>query len=247
MGSESAQSLRPLQVALFAHLVSRPEAELDLGQAALMIAEPEYPELDIADYLHDLDQLAASVRSRIEGVSDQTSRASALVQYLLEVEGFRGNLDNYDDPRNSFLNEVLERRLGIPITLAVVMIEVAQRLSIPLCGVSFPGHFLVGIAGRRALLLDPFTGQALGPSQLADLLGRVYGQRRAPRSDELQPAGKHAILIRMLHNLRNIYVQKRDTARQRLAEDRIRVLESALASLGAAAESGQPSRPNIIH
>lgn len=242
-----SQSQRTLDVALFAHVVYRPEDELDLGQAALLIAEPEYPELNIAAYLLELDHLAAAAHPRLEGLSDATARAAALVQYLIEEEGFRGNLTDYDDPRNSFINEVLDRRLGIPITLSVVMIEVARRLGIPLRGISFPGHFLVGTEGRKSLLLDPFTGQALGNTHLAELLGRIYGQRRSPRPDEVQPASKHSILLRMLHNLRSLYMRQGDGARQRLAEERIRVLEAALRAMAKAGQAGSVARPGIIH
>jgi regulator of sirC expression with transglutaminase-like and TPR domain len=245
--SNVAQSQRTLDVALFAHVVYRPEEELDLGQAALLIAEPEYPDLNIAEYLHDLDQLAVAAHARLEGLSEGSARASALVQHLLEGEGFRGNLTEYDDARNSFLNEVLDRRLGIPITLAVVMIEVARRLNIPLRGIYFPGHFLVGTEGRRPLLIDPFTGQSLTAPHLAELLERIYGQRRSPRPDEVQPATKHSILLRMLHNLRNIYMRQGDGARQRLAEERIRVLEAAVRALSIGGAQGTAARPSIIH
>jgi len=241
------QSQRTLDVALFAHVVHRPEEELDLGQAALLIAEPEYPDMNIAEYLRDLDHLADAARSRLEGLPEGTARTQALLQYLLGEEGFRGNLADYDDPRNSFLNEVLDRRLGIPITLSVVMIEVARRLGIVLRGISFPGHFLVGTEGRRPLLFDPFSGQALTAGHLAELLGRLYGQRRAPRPDEVQPASKHAILVRMLHNLRNIYMRQGDSGRQRLAEERIRVLEVAARALLDAGPAGTAGSPGILH
>jgi regulator of sirC expression with transglutaminase-like and TPR domain len=240
-----SSSQRALDVTLFAHVVHRFEDELDLGQAALLIAEPEYPELNIAEYLLDLDHLAQAARPRLAGLAESSAQAAALVQYLIEEEGFRGNTSEYDDPRNSFLNEVLDRRLGIPITLSVVMMEVARRLSIPLRGISFPGHFLVGTEGRRPLLLDPFTGQALAAQQLSELLFRIYGQRRAPRPDEVQPATKHSILLRMLHNLRNLYMQKGDGARQRLAEERIRVLEAAVRSLSGAEKPS--ARSGILH
>ncbi len=242
-----SQSQRTVDVALFAHVVYRPEEDLDLAQAALLIAEPEYPEIDIAEYLLDLERLAMTARMRLEGLLDASARASGLVQYLLEEEGFRGNLGDYDDPRNSFLNEVLDRRLGIPITLSLVMIEVARRLGIPLRGVSFPGHFLVGVEGRKPLLLDPFSGQSLTSAHLAEMLGRTYGQRRPPRPDEVQPASKHSILLRMLHNLRNIYVRQSDHARQRLAEERIRVLEAALRALAGARQLGTSGRLSVIH
>lgn len=240
----SAQSQRTLDVTLFAHVVSRPEDELDLAQAALLIAEPEYPELDIRLYLRDLDELAAAARPRLDGLGENSARAVALVQYLLEEQGFRGNLDEYDDPRNSFLNEVLERRLGIPITLSVVILEVARRLGLTMRGVSFPGHFLVDTGGAQPLRLDPFTGETLETAQLAELLGRVYGQRRPPRPDELLPASKHAILSRMLQNLRNIYMRRGDAPRQRLAEERIRVLESAVRELGSDSGGGGPG---VLH
>jgi regulator of sirC expression with transglutaminase-like and TPR domain len=240
------QSQRTLDVTLFAHVVHRPEEELDLGQAALLIAEPEYPEMNIAEYLLDLDHLATAARPRLAGLGESAAQSVALVQYLLEEEGFRGNTTEYDDPRNSFLNEVLDRRLGIPITLSVVMIEVGRRLGITLRGVSFPGHFLLGTEGRKPLLLDPFTGQALAPSQLSELLHRIYGQRRAPRPDEVQAATKHSILLRMLHNLRNLYLRQGDGPRQRLAEERIRVLETAVRSLNGS-EKSHGSRPGTVH
>src|SRR4051812_24706985 len=110
-------------VAMFAHVAARPEAELDLGLAALMLAEPEYPGLDLSEYTDILDELAVGARRRAAGLRDQREQGVALVEFLLREEEFRGNVEQYDDPRNSFLNEVLDRRLGIPISLAVVMIE----------------------------------------------------------------------------------------------------------------------------
>lgn len=137
---------RAAETALFSHLVCRPEAELDLAQAALAIAAPEYPGLDIGRYLRRLDELAERAYDRVyASVADPARQALVLVGQLLRVEGFRGNTEDYGDPRNSFLNEVLDRRVGIPISLAVVMIEVARRLEVPLQGVSFPGHFLLRI------------------------------------------------------------------------------------------------------
>ena len=124
-----------LHVALFAHHVARPDDEIDLGQAALLIAAPEYPELDIEAARAQLDDLAALAKPALSGLLDGTARAAALVQYLVDEQGFRGNTDEYDDPRNSFLNEVLTRRLGIPISLSVVALEVARRLSGAIRGV----------------------------------------------------------------------------------------------------------------
>ena len=235
-----------LHVALFAHHVARPDDEIDLGQAALLIAAPEYPELDIEAARRQLDDLATAAEPALAGFVDGTARAAALLQYLVDEQGFRGNTDDYDDPRNSFLNEVLARRLGIPISLSVVAIEVARRLSVPLRGVSFPGHFLLRADGKQSVLIDPFTGRAMTVGGLSELLARVYGQRRQPRPEEVQAASKHAILSRMLANLRNLYQQRGDFARQRLAEDRIRAIEAAIRSLPS--QSVYPSpRSSLVH
>lgn len=244
MGGEPLDS--SLHVALFAHHVVRPESELDLGQAALLIAAPEYPDLQIEETLHQLDLLAEAARPSLTGLVEGTARGAALVQYLVDEQGFRGNTDAYDDPRNSFLNEVLTRRLGIPISLSVVAMEVARRLNVPLRGVSFPGHFLLRADGKHSVLIDPFTGRAMTTSSLADLIARVYGQRRPPRPEEVQAAPKHAILSRMLANLRNLYLQRGDIGRQRLAEDRIRAIEVALRHMPSGGEPA-PQRGGTLH
>lgn len=228
-----------LHVALFSHVACRPESEIDLGQAALLIAEPEYEDLDVAVYLRTLDRLADQVRPRLQPAADAGAKATALLEYLIDEEGFRGNIAEYEDPRNSFLNEVLERRLGIPISLSVLAMEVARRCDLPLHGVSFPGHFLLRIdrgesaAGRSSddhgpsLLLDPMDGRSLSTSDLQALLYRALGRRRSVMAEDLQVATKSAILIRMLTNLRNIYNRLGDSERQQLAHDRIRALQSA--------------------
>ena len=217
-----------LHLALFAHVACRPESEIDLGQAALLIAEPEYDDLDVAVYLRTLDRLADRVRPRLLGAGDPVAKAAELVGFLLEEEGFRGNTAEYEDPRNSFLNEVLERRLGIPISLAVLAMEVARRCDFALHGVSFPGHFLLradadAYAGRAEIgtpvlpalpvLFDPMSGRRLGSEDLQGLLMRALGRRRTVTSDDLQVATKNAILIRMLTNLRNIYNRLSDGPR----------------------------------
>lgn len=244
-----------LHVALFSHVACRPEAEIDLGQAALLIAEPEYDDLDVAVYLRTLDRLADQVRPRLQRLDDEAAQALALLGFLLEDEGFRGNLTEYEDPRNSFLNEVLERRLGIPITLSVLALEVARRCDLPLRGVSFPGHFLLRVergadrSGRAnadegtAVFLDPLTGQSLSGEDLQGLLFRTLGRRRTVVPEDLQVATKNAILIRMLSNLRNIYNRLGDTVRQQLAHERIRALQDA-----AQKPPPRPGKsPRVVH
>lgn len=250
-------------IALFAHLCCRPEDELDLGSAALCIAEPEYPDLDIAHHLQVLDGLAERVRPALVGVSDPAQQGLAVAGALIEREGFRGNNEAYDDPRNSFLNEVLERRTGIPITLSVVAIEVARRLGVPLYGASFPGHFLLRTAepslephdpaeprpgplrpSRQPLLIDPFTGRALTSIDLKALLQRILGERRDARADELRASTRHEILLRMLNNLRNIYLRSSDAARLLLCTERIRLLEAAMRAQSERGPSSASWTPN---
>jgi regulator of sirC expression with transglutaminase-like and TPR domain len=211
-------------LALFAHVVSRPEDELDLAQAALLIAEPEYPGLDLPHYLDRLDRLAAAARERIaSGQPDLTS----IARFLHEELGFHGNAEDYYDPRNSYLNEVLDRRTGIPITLALVLLEVARRAGVTASGVSFPGHFLVRSGDT---ILDPFDGRPLDLEGLRELQARVTGQVGDPDPELLQPATKRQILSRMLNNLRGIWQSRGDTRRVREVVERLEVLQPTVAT-----------------
>src|SRR5437879_3420062 len=140
----------------FAALVAAGE-RTDLARAALAIARIAYPDLDPAPSLRQLDDLAAAVRPRLYPQASPEAAVTELAGYLFGECGFRGNQEEYYDPRNSYLNDVLERRTGIPITLSVVLIETGARLGLGIEGVGFPGHFLVRVAGRP-LLLDPFFG-----------------------------------------------------------------------------------------
>lgn len=210
-------------LALLAHVVARPDADIDLGQAALLIAESEYPSLDIDRYLRELDAIAAEAREQLGSArmaphaGSVGRRGEALeraLRFLYESLGFRGNAADYYDPRNSYLNDVIDRRTGIPITLAVVLIEVCQRIGIDARGVSFPGHFLVraGDAGSR-VFVDPFEGCILEPSALRSLYSRATGKSEDPDPRLLEPASKRHILGRMLNNLGAIYASASDGAR----------------------------------
>ncbi len=203
----------------FAQLVSGPEEELDLAEAALLIAQEEHPELDVAGYLRRLDGLAAAVRARLPEAPEPADIIHSLNIQLFGEEGLAGNESEYYDPRNSFLNEVLDRKRGIPITLSVIYLEVGRRLGLPLAGVGFPGHFLVKYSGADGeLVLDPFAGGVtLSREELAQKLRRMYGDANpflAQIPQLLAPASKKEILLRMLHNLKGIYLQQNDfTAR----------------------------------
>lgn len=209
--------------ARFAAMVAAPEAELDLAAAALLIAAEEYPQLGTGPYLRRLDLLAERTRDRLADESAPLVVLQELSRVLFVEEGFRGNTEAYYDPRNSFLNDVLDRRAGIPITLSVVYLEVGWRLGLPLAGVNFPGHFLVRYTGEAmTLLVDPFqNGEIRFADQAQDLLDRVYGGTVELRSEFLRPAGKRDILVRILANLKSIYLNTRDDARALAAVERI--------------------------
>jgi regulator of sirC expression with transglutaminase-like and TPR domain len=212
-----------VDLTLFRHLVSRPDAELDLAQAALLIAEPEYPDLDIPGCLELLDELSDSAR-RARHRSGEPA-LQRIARHLHQEAGFHGNDEDYYDPRNSYLNEVLQRRTGIPITLAVVILEVARRCGVTAQGISFPGHFIV--RGEGPVYVDPFDAELLDADRLRQLHARATGNSREPDSRLLAPASKRAILARMLNNLRAIFAERGDAVRLQHVLDRMQVLEAA--------------------
>jgi regulator of sirC expression with transglutaminase-like and TPR domain len=218
----------------FAQLVSGSEEELDLAEAALLIAQEEHPDLDITAYLHRLDELAASVRARLPQAPEPMDIIHHLNVRLFHEEGLAGNESEYYDPRNSFLNEVLDRRRGIPITLSVIYLEVGRRLGLPLVGVGFPGHFLVKYRGADGdVVLDPFVGGVtLTLDELAQKLRSMYGDTNpflGQIPQLLTPASKKEILVRMLGNLKGIYLQQNDFTRALAAIDRILLVAPDLA------------------
>ena len=206
-----------------AELIARPEPEIDLATGALLIASAEYPQLKAAPYLRRLDLLAERVHDRLSGESAPVLVLEELCRVLFTEQEFQGNEDAYYDPRNSFLNDVLDRRLGIPITLGIVMLEVGWRVGLPVSGINFPGHFLVRYEGEVArLLIDPFDGgKVRWEDEGQELLDRVYGGMVRMRDEFLQPASRSDILARVLTNLKGIYLNTRDDQRALAAVDRI--------------------------
>ena len=199
----------------FAQLMAREEAQIDLARACLLISQDAYPGLDVEGYLGEIERFAARLRGRLQGGRDAEERVVELNQFLFDELGFHGNARDYYDPRNSYLNEVLDRRTGIPLTLSVLYLEVGRRIGLALEGVSFPGHFLVRLPLRGSMLvLDPFSGGE--PQSEADLRARlrrvvpagVTGPvplEQLPLDQFLEPAGKRQILARLLRNLKGIY------------------------------------------
>lgn len=206
----------------FAALVSRDEREIDLARACLQIAEDVYPGLDVEGYLGEIERLAGRLGAQLASTATVEDRVIALNEFLFADLGFRGNTENYYDPRNSYLNEVIDRRRGIPLTLSVLYMEIGGRIGLRLEGVSFPGHFLVRLPMRGGtLVLDPFAGGApQSGDELRERLKRVIprgatGEWRdaargvavsqLPLETFLEPATKRQILARLLRNLKAVY------------------------------------------
>lgn len=209
----------------FAALAVQADDAVDLGLGALLIAAEAYPNLDIAVYLDKIEHLADAARPVLDEVGRAEEKPLALMSFLCGERGFVGNLDDYYDPRNSYLNEVLERRTGIPITLVVLYIEVARRLGLRVDGVGFPGHFLAKCrAGNTEIILDPFHGKRLTEIDCQDRLRSQFGPQARPLRDQLQSATKKAILTRMLGNLKHIHLRARSFEAALACCDRILLL-----------------------
>jgi regulator of sirC expression with transglutaminase-like and TPR domain len=210
----------------FTREVDRPQGEVDLARAALLVAREEYPQLPVERYLGRLDQLAEEVKDRLDNETAPPVVLQELVATLYRRNGFRGNRKAYYDPRNSFLSDVLDRRTGIPLTLGMVVLEVGWRLGLPLEGVNFPGHFLVRLRGEGLnLLLDPFDrGRIRFEDQAQELLDRVYGGMVRVRDDFLRSASRRDMLVRLLTNLKGVYVNVHDHRRALAAVERILII-----------------------
>ena len=223
----------------FRVLVSQKEQRIDLARACLMIAQDPYPALDVERYVADIDALGERLRARLHGQSIE-ERLNALNELLFDELGYAGNTEHYYDPRNSYLNDVMDRRTGIPITLAVVYMEVGRRAGLPLEGISFPGHFLVRLRLHGGMLvLDPFAGgMPQSQDELRERLQRVIPEDAAPGTavgdlpleQFLEPASNRQILSRLLRNLKAIYREAGDAERLLQVLDRMLVISPAAAA-----------------
>jgi len=194
-----------------AALLRLPEGEIDLAQGALLLGRLQTPALEIAPWLARLDELGGELGERLDPSGSDLDHLDELVRFLFREQGFRGNRGEYQDPRNSFLHQVLRRRMGIPISLAVVAMEVGRRAGIPLEGIGFPGHFLLRHGRQRHLILDPFDGgEFLTPGELEDRLARTFRGNLPFHPRLLASVGPRAILRRMLANLKSAYLARRD-------------------------------------
>ena len=207
-------------------LAERGDDDLPLLDTALLIARDEYPSLDPAPYAEALRVWAADLGPRLGDAAELPATLTTINRYLFDELGFAGNDQQYDDPRNSYLNEVFDRKLGIPISLAVVQIELMRRLGLPLDGVSFPGHFLVRVpVDDGILVMDPFNkGRPVSAEELRERASPHLGGH-APDDVQLieilAPATHRMILARMLRNLNGLYLERADWERVARTSDRL--------------------------
>jgi regulator of sirC expression with transglutaminase-like and TPR domain len=201
-----------------------PDADLDLAEVALLLARDEYPTLDVEGALAELNAMAREARAMMRG--PLSARVTGLCRYLFHELGFRGNARDYYDPRNSYLNIVLERRTGIPISLSTVTIAIGRRAGLQVDGVGLPGHFIAkAVDGDDEVLIDAYHGgRVLTPDDCANVVRQVTGIAFEASPLTLQPHPPGLIVQRMLNNLKSIYLGKKDWVRSARVLERLRQL-----------------------
>jgi len=198
----------------FNSIALRHDDEIDVARAVLHIAATEYPALNFQYELVSLNALADGVSYRVVEEEDPLYKLNTISEYLFDELGFRGNREDYYDPRNSFLNQVMNRRLGNPITLSLVYIEIGQRLGIPLVGVGIPGHFLVKHLEVEDIYVDPFNGGILLSQEECIQRVRDAAHQGLEWNPKLMtPVTNREFVARMLRNLKTIYLRQRDFVR----------------------------------
>lgn len=199
--------------AVLATLAEDPTHPVDLARVALLIARDAYSQMSPRAYLRRLDRLAEQVRPRLTG--SLAARAANLSSFLFEECGFAGNADRYYDPRNSYLNKVIDRQVGLPITLSLVAMAVGQRAGLRVVGVGLPGHFIAKVIGDgEEVLFDPFHGgQFLDPDACEELVGAITGRSFDATPEALAACPPAAFVLRMLNNLKTAYIADRSHLR----------------------------------
>jgi regulator of sirC expression with transglutaminase-like and TPR domain len=206
--------------------VHQPDAQINLARAALYLAQEEYPDLDSEEYLNALETMAMEVSERLPAARYPLRLIQLLNQYLYEDLKFYGNTADYYDPRNSYLNQVIDRRTGIPITLSLVYLEVARRIDFPMEGVGMPGHFLIRpVVADMQVFVDPFNrGEILFAEDCQERLSQVIGRPTELRSEFLAAVSPRQFLARMLSNLKAIYIAQGEAIKTLAAIERILLL-----------------------
>ncbi len=204
----------------FAQLAAQPDADIRLDEAALLIAAEAEQDISVEHYLGELDDLALRFKTDHRFHTDPGVPLAALVNYIHDDLGFSGNITDYYDPANSYLNRVIDHKHGIPITLALVHIAIGSRLDIPVSGISFPGHFLVQYGGSMGTIVDPFSGRELSRADCQNMLRQIAGPRATLKDEYFSPASARDILIRMLDNLKQIFWRQKSWAESKACIDR---------------------------
>jgi len=213
-------------------MLSRDEGSIELDRVALMIAAEEYPHLEIEKYLGVLDSFARQARELDDRDGGPLDRIRRLSGMLFTDLGFRGNVKNYYDVRNSYLNEVIDRRTGIPITLSIILIETARRIDLRLSGVGMPGHFLAKYADNDfEIYIDPFNGgRLISLERCREIFEGMYGSRPGFQRSVLVAVTKRQILTRMLLNLKGIYGRAKDNQKTLSVIERLLLIDPAAAT-----------------
>lgn len=206
--------------------IHQPDEQIDLAKAALYIAQEEYSDLDPAEYLNAFESMAAEVQERLPTEQYPLRIIQTINQYLYDDLGFTGNTDSYYDPRNSFLNEVIDRRIGIPISLALVYLEVARRIDFPMVGVGMPGHFLIRPdVPQMEIFVDAFNrGEVMFAEDCQERLAQIYAQPVTLQPQYLETVSNRQFLARMLTNLKMIYLNRQDWEKALAVVERILLL-----------------------
>ncbi|MGB3493986.1 MAG: transglutaminase-like domain-containing protein [Elainellaceae cyanobacterium] len=206
--------------------ICQPEDQIDLAKASLYIALEAHPNLQVEEYLNALDVIAADVSDRLPSERYPLRVIRAINEYLYDELRFQGNDRNYYDPDNSYLNCVIDRRTGIPISLSLVYLEIAKRLDFPMVGVGLPGHFLIRPNQPDLdMFVDPFNrGEVLFEQDCAILLQRLYGRSTTMQPGFLEPISPRRFLVRMLANLKGTYINRGEMSQVLAVIDRILML-----------------------
>jgi regulator of sirC expression with transglutaminase-like and TPR domain len=212
--------------------LQQPADQVNLARAALYLAQEEYPDLSVPFYLSQLDTLARNLGRRLPSDRYPLRLIRGINDYLFDHLGFAGNDGDYYDPRNSFLNEVLRRRLGIPLTLSLVYLELAQRVGLAMAGVGLPGHFLIRPTGQDlGVFVDPFhQGEILFEQDCQALLHQLFGAKAPLDPRHLEPVRPIAWILRMLSNLKMIYLNQHQRSKALAAIDRILLIQPTAVS-----------------
>lgn len=216
----------PLARKFFYQEIHQPDEQISLERAALYLAQEEYPDLDVEAYLNALDTMAEEIRERLPAASYPMRVIQTINRYLYEDLGFVGNTENYYDPRNSYLNEVIDRHTGIPISLSLLYLAIARRLDFPMIGIGMPGHFLIRpTIDEMDVFVDAFNGGEVMFSQdCEERLRQVYQRPIELRPEFVEPVTNRQFLGRMLTNLKAIYLSMGDLSRGLAAIERILLL-----------------------